>query len=228
MRQLAARTRETMGLPGLSVAVYCGDRLVLSEGFGFADLEAGTPATGQTVFRIASISKSLTSIALGILMERGKLDVDAPISKYIDASFLDATMAPNGVTARQLAGHLAGIRNYKGAEFKSALPYADVESSLAVFRRDALELAPLTKFLYTTHGWTLLSRVMEAAAGVPFVKLVQDEVIRPLGMRSTSAENQRTITPNRARYYERNRDSLALVNCPSVDLSAKLAGGEFE
>jgi CubicO group peptidase (beta-lactamase class C family) len=83
--------------------------VIWSEGFGMADLEQQVPATPLTRFRVGSVSKPLTSAALGLLVEEHKLDLDAPIQKYVP-SF---PQKPWPITTRQLAGHLAGIRHYK-------------------------------------------------------------------------------------------------------------------
>src|SRR5262249_55161977 len=98
------------GIPGFSVTVAVDGKIVYSEGFGYADLEERVPAWPTTKFRIGSVSKPLTAIALVKLVEQGKLDLDAPIHKYVP-SFPDKGAT---ITPRMLAGHLGGIRHYKG------------------------------------------------------------------------------------------------------------------
>jgi CubicO group peptidase (beta-lactamase class C family) len=98
-----------LNIPGLSVAIAVGNQVVYSNGFGMADLENSIPAKATTVYRTASIAKPMTAVAVMRLAEQGKLDLDAPIQKYCRA-FPEKNYP---VTARQLLGHLAGVRHYK-------------------------------------------------------------------------------------------------------------------
>ena len=96
-------------VPGVSIAVVENGQLEWAAGFGFADLENNVPASEQTLYRLASISKSLTATAAMQLWERGKLDLDAPVQKYCPA--FPQKSAP--ITTREVMGHLGGIRHYK-------------------------------------------------------------------------------------------------------------------
>jgi len=96
-------------IPGVQVAVALKGKLVWSEGFGYADAERKKPVTRETQFRIGSVSKPLTATAVALLYEQGKLDLDAPVQRYVP-SFPDKGYP---ITTRLLAGHLAGIRHYK-------------------------------------------------------------------------------------------------------------------
>src|SRR5467141_4880919 len=100
-------------IPGVQVAVAVNGKLVWSEGFGYADAERQRPVTRETQFRIGSVSKPLTATAVALLYEQGTLDLDAPVQRYVP-SFPDKGYP---ITTRQLAGHLAGIRHYRGDEF---------------------------------------------------------------------------------------------------------------
>ena len=106
-REIVA-TKLAPAVPGLSVAVGVDGAIVWSEGFGYADLAAKKPVTRDTRFRIGSISKSIAAAGLMLLVERGQLDLDAPVQKYVP----DFPVKKEGViTTRLLAGHLAGIRH---------------------------------------------------------------------------------------------------------------------
>jgi serine beta-lactamase-like protein LACTB len=99
-------------IPGLSVAVVENGKYEWAQGFGFADLENNVPASEHTLFRLGSISKSLTAVAALQLWERGKLDLDAPVQKYCPAF----PQKPWPISTRQVLGHLGGIRHYKAGE----------------------------------------------------------------------------------------------------------------
>jgi CubicO group peptidase (beta-lactamase class C family) len=209
-------------ITGMSVAVAIRGTIVWSEGFGLADIENGVPASPCTRFRIASVSKPLTAVAVMQLHERGTLDLDAPIQRYVP-SF---PQKPWPITARQLAGHLAGVRHYEGDENFSMRRYDDVTSGLAIFANDSLLFEPGTRFSYSSYGYNLLSAVVEGASGEAFPTYMKRHVFEPLGMRSTVPEFPDSILEHRARFYVRDRNG-ALLNAPYVDNSYKWAGGGF-
>ena len=221
-RAFIQRTIATEPIPGMSVAVAIDGKVVWAEGFGFADLENRVPMTAGSKARIASISKSLTSAAVGLLHEQGKLDLDAPVQRYVPTF----PVKPWPISTRQVAGHIAGIRHYRDGEFESMRPYRSVTEALDVFRNDSLMSQPGTRYLYSTYGWNLISAVVESAAGEPFVAYMQRAVFAPLGMRSTTPEYTDSIIPRRAHYYLRDSGG-PMRNAPYVDNSVKWAGGGF-
>ncbi|MDQ3696963.1 MAG: beta-lactamase family protein [Gemmatimonadota bacterium] len=209
-------------VPGLSVAVAVDGRVVWSEGFGLADVESGVPVTPSTRIRIGSVSKPLAAVAVALLVERERLDLDLPVQRYVP-SFPEKRYP---VTTRQLAGHLAGIRHYKGDEFMSMRAYPTVTDGLGMFRDDTLVFRPGTRFSYSSHGFNLLSAVVEGAAGEDFLPYMRTKIFAPLGMRMTIAEHADSLIEHRARYYVRAANGTVL-NAPYVDNSYKWAGGGF-
>lgn len=221
-RALIREIMEAQGVPGASVAVGVGADIVWSEGFGWADVEQQVPVTPLTRFRIGSVSKTLTASGLGLLLERGEMDLDLPIQEYLP----DYPVKRWPVTTRQLGGHIAGVRHYRGQEMLSAVRYPTVESGLAIFAEDSLLFEPGTDYSYSSYGWNLLSAVMEEASGTEFLPFMRDEVFEPLGLRHTVPDHTDSIIPHRTRFYERGPDR-AVVNAPYVDNSYKWAGGGF-
>ncbi len=209
--------------PGVSIAVARGGRLVWSEGIGCADLEQEVPVTPITRLRIGSVSKPLTSVLLGLLVEEGRLDLDAPVQTYVP----DFPRKAWPITTRQLAGHLAGVRHYKPGEFESREHYATVREGLAIFENDPLLFEPGTKFSYSSYGWNLISAVLEGAAHEKFLPMMQARVFAPAGMAHTSPDDPERIVPDRGRFYTRTGDTGAVVNAGYVDNSIKWAGGGF-
>ena len=209
-------------IPGLQVAVAVGGKLVWSEAFGYADVAREVPVTAETQFRIGSVSKPLTAAAVALLYEQGKLDLDAPVQRYVP-SFPDKGYP---ITTRQLAGHLAGIRHYRGDEFLLNRHFDTVLEGLAIFQGDSLLFPPGTKFSYSSYGWNLISAVVEGAAGQDFLTYVSRNVLRPLGLTHTAPDRVDSLIPNRTRFYERGADS-GFVPAPPVDNSYKWAGGGF-
>lgn len=212
-----------LAIPGASAAAAVDGRIVWAEGFGLADVENGVTVGSHTKMRIASISKALTAAAVGRLVEEGRLDLDAPVQRYVPAF----PEKPEGaVTTRLLAGHLAGVRHYRGDEFESAVPYEDVVDALEVFAADPLESAPGTSYSYSTYGWNLVSAVVQGASGRRFLSFVREEVLEPLGMEGTVGEHNDSLIAYRSRQYRRGPDGR-LVNAPAVDNSNKWAGGGY-
>ncbi len=210
------------GYPGIAIAVSVDGATVWSEGFGYADLEHRVPMSPSVKFRVGSISKSLTGAAVASLVEDGRLDLDATVQRYVP-SFPEKA---HPITTRQLGGHLGGIRHYRGNENFIRDPYATVLDGLSIFVDDPLLHEPGTAFSYTSHGFNLISAVVEGAAKQPFLDYMRDAVFRPLGMRDTVADFVTPIIPGRTRYYVRD-DEGRVVNAPFVNNSYKWAGGGF-
>jgi CubicO group peptidase (beta-lactamase class C family) len=215
-----AREWISRGTPGLALAVAVDGKIVYSEGFGFADLEERVPVWPTTKFRIGSISKPLTATALMQLVEAGKLDLDAPVQKYVP-SFPDKG---SPITVRMVAGHLAGIRHYHGDEMNIQRHYDNVLEGLKIFENDPLVSPPGTKFNYSSYGFNLLSAVIESASGEPFLPYMQEHVFTAMGLAHTAADQNSQIIEQRSRFYELAKDGHP-ENAPYVDNSYKWAGG---
>src|SRR5207244_1694463 len=133
--RLAEEVRKELGAPGLSVAVAIDDALVWSSGFGMADVENGVPARGDTVYRIASISKTFGAVAVLQLVDQGSVRLDDPIDKYVPAF-------PHRVTLRQIMTHTSGIRHYKPGESVSTVRYNSLADAITIFKDDPLMFQP--------------------------------------------------------------------------------------
>ncbi len=221
-RDMLRAVMDEESIPGLSVAVGRESQILWSEGLGYSDLTHQVNVTPLTRFRVGSVSKPITSAALGVLLERGALDLDAPVQTYVPT--FPEKMWP--VTTRQLAGHLGGIRHYLGEENFSAVNYPDVLSGLDIFDDDPLIHEPGTEYAYSSYGWNLISAVVEGAAGEPFLEFMQREVFDAMGMENTSADRNQPIIPHRTRFYTMGLGGQ-VVNAPYVDNSYKWAGGGF-
>jgi CubicO group peptidase (beta-lactamase class C family) len=206
-------------VPGMQAAVAIDGRLVWSSGFGKADLEQDVAVTTATKFRIGSVSKTVTAAAIGRLVDAGVLELDAPVSRYVPS------VRAEGLTVRHVAGHLSGIRNYRGAEFLNRTTYASVDDALAVFITDPLLSRPGEKFAYSSYNYTILSAVIEKVTRKPFLEAMDALVVAPLHLVSTLADVGAAIVPNRARWYEL-QDGRP-TNAPFVDNSNKWAAGGY-
>jgi len=210
------------GIPGFAIAVAVDGRIVWSEAFGYADLEAKRAATPATQFRIGSVSKPLTATAIAQLFETGKLDLDAPVQHYVP-TFPDKGVP---ITTRLVGGHLAGIRHYKGDEFTLNRRFATVTEALSIFKDDSLVFPPGTRFSYSSYGFNLLSAVVEGASREEFLAYMSRHVFKPLRMTATAPDKNDSLIPNRTRFYDRNIEGLYALSQP-VDNSYKWGGGGF-
>jgi serine beta-lactamase-like protein LACTB, mitochondrial len=208
-------------VPGLSVAIVVDRQLRWTGGFGVADVENAVPATAETMYRLASVSKTMTATAAMQLVERGRLDLDAPVRRYVP-SFPEK---PWPITTRQLLSHLGGIRHYTpGEEFDATRQYVGVLEGLDVFKDDPLVHEPGTIYLYSTYGFSLAGAVVEAASGMRFLDYLRENIFRPAGMESIRDDDARALIPHRAQGYVRIADG-ELRNSAPADTSYKIPGG---
>lgn len=185
-RQIVREALSGQNLPGVSVAVGVDGQLVWAEGFGWADLEERVAMAPDTRFRIGTASVVLTSAAVGLLLEQGRLTLDDPIQAHVPA------FAGKGstVTLRQVMAHVAGIRNDGGDEGPLLSRHCDRPiEGLEPFAERALLFEPGTEWRYSSYGWILVSAAVEAAAGEPFLRYLRKQVFEPLGMDETRGES---------------------------------------
>jgi serine beta-lactamase-like protein LACTB, mitochondrial len=219
--RLVASFASNHQVPGMSVAVIDRGRVILTRGYGLADVENQVPATADTVFRIASLSKSITATAAMKLVEGGKLDLDAPIQKYCP----DFPQKPWPITTRELLSHQSGIRDYKNAEEGiNRRHYTSIKEALSQFANDPLEFEPGTKMEYSGYGYIALGCVMEGASGVRYDGDMRQAVFEPAQMAATRLDDVFAIIPHRARGYKLLR-SGEWQNAIFVDVSNKPPGG---
>jgi serine beta-lactamase-like protein LACTB len=213
-------------VPGLSAAVVQNGEYLWSAGFGMADLENFVSATGETLYRLGSVSKPLTAVGAMELWQNGKLDLDAPVQKYCRA--FPQKEAP--ITTREVLGHLAGIRHYKSdaeddPEVYNVRHFDDpIAAGLKFFADDPLVAKPGTHFNYSTHGYTLVGCVMEGASGEKYVGYMQAHVFAAAGMAETQADDRYAIIAHRTRFYQKDKAGK-LVNADFLDSSYKIPGG---
>jgi CubicO group peptidase (beta-lactamase class C family) len=209
-------------IPGLAICISRDGQIVFSRGFGYADLEHRVPVyPDSTRFRIGSISKSLTAYGLGILMEKGMIDMDAPVQTYVP--YFPEKEYP--ISTRQIAGHTAGIRHYREEEWLSATRYNTVREGLEIFMHDSLLFEPGTDYYYSSYGFNLVSAVIEGASGQDFLSFMHANAFGPLSMSSTVEDLTDSIILHRAEPYSMSKGNF--INAAYVDNSYKWAGGGF-
>ena len=207
-------------VPGLSVAVIDRGHVILTQGYGLADVENNVAATADTVYRIASLSKSITATAAMKLVEAGKLDLDAPIQAYCP----DFPKKPWPITTRELLSHQSGIRDYRNEEETvNTKHYSSIKEALTQFANDPLEFEPGTKMKYTSYGYIVLGCVIEGASETIYDRCMHQAIFEPAQMPTTRFDDVFAIIPHRARGY-RIVAGGELQNALFVDVSNKPPG----
>lgn len=210
-------------LPGISVAVGASGNIVWAEGFGWADLATRVPVSPEVRFRIGHASIALTSAAVGLLREQGRLHLEDEIQEYVPAF----PRKPWPVTVRQLMGHVAGIRHYRDTEWgdKPSARCERASEGVRSFANDPLLFEPETQYRYSTYGWVLVSAAVEAAAREPFFQFMRTRIFEPLGMSDTTADRANEPMEDRATsYYQGN---LGRELTTTVDYSCFAGAGAF-
>jgi CubicO group peptidase (beta-lactamase class C family) len=138
-----------------------------------------------------------------------------------------ASLPPHlrGISLRQLAGHLAGIRHYRGNEFLSAASCATLSEGLAVFASETLIAAPGSRYAYSSYGYNLIGAVLESAARQPFPEIVRRQLLEPLQIRATVPDSKAERDPQRAQTY--SITDSGPVAAPGDDLSCRWPSGGY-
>lgn len=216
---------------GLAAAVLVDGELAYAEAFGWADREADRRAAVETRFGVASITKAFTGLTLLKLAERGRVDLDAEIQRYVP----EFPRHPDGaVTVRHLAAQLGGIRHWgpERDERLFARHLEDVEEILPLFVDDPFRQAPGVGYSYSSYAYNLLAIAMQRATGERFQDLVRSMVIEPLGLESVAFDEPGfggDLRAARYSYYDLT-DYGELdepVRVPDRDYSHNMAGGNM-
>ncbi len=188
------------GMNGMQVQVSIGNKIRWGASLGYADIENKIVVTDSTRFRINSISKSMTSLALIRLMAAKQLDLDAPVQKYLPG--FPEKKYP--ITIRQLAGHLAGFRDYKEddpADYIRTEHFATATAALRVFQDDTLLFEPGTRFYYSPFGFNLIGSVIENISGTHYLDYMRKNIWVPMQLFNTCGDEINGRIPGRSKFY---------------------------
>jgi CubicO group peptidase (beta-lactamase class C family) len=182
-----------------SVLVAKGDQVLLSKGYGSANLEWGIPNSPSTKSRLGSLTKQFTAASILLLEERGKLSTGDPVRKYLP----DAPAAWDKVTLFNLLTHTSGIPSFTGfKDYAETEPFATTSANLvARFRDKPLEFEPGTKWNYSNSGYALLGYLIEKISGESYADFVTENLFTPLGMADSGYDSNTAVVPRRASGY---------------------------
>jgi D-alanyl-D-alanine carboxypeptidase len=172
---------DAKNIPGAGVAVVRRGKVVLTKGYGTADIESGTLANGKTGFQIASVTKQFTAAGIMLLVEEGKLKLDDTLGKFVS----DVPAKWNTVTIRQLLNQISGIPNYTmGGKLLSDKVYTKAEI-IGLVKDVPMTFEPGTQWEYSNTNYYLLGMVIEKVSGRAYPDFMRDRIFKPLGMEST-------------------------------------------
>ena len=198
-------------------------KILFAAGYGQANRELGVPNAAQTKFRLGSITKQFTAAAILILHERGQLNVQDSICKYIDA----CPPAWSEVTIHHLLSHTGGIPSFTSMPdymIKMNIPET-TQSMVARFKDKPLDFKPGEKWNYSNSGYFLLGVIIEKVSHDSYEAFLQKNIFTPLRLSNTGYDHFATILPNRATGYSRNTDGP--VNSAFIDMSQPYAAGSL-
>jgi CubicO group peptidase (beta-lactamase class C family) len=201
-----------------AILVARDGQVIISQGYGMADAERGTPNTPRTRFRLASLTKQFTAAAIMILQARGKLSVQNQICAYL----ADCPDGWRGITIQHLLTHTSGIPNYTdfaGYEASQMQP-ATPEQLIARFRDEPLMFAPGTSYSYENSDYVLLGRIIEQVSGQPYADFLRDAIFAPLHMSASGVDSGLGDTPDHAVGY-----SGFAGKAPPLDASTLFSAG---
>jgi D-alanyl-D-alanine carboxypeptidase len=217
--------------PGAAVLVVQDGKTVLRKGYGMANLELGVPVDSDNVFRICSITKQFTAVAILQLVEAGKVRLDDDIHLYVP----DYPTGDTKVTLAQLLQHTAGIPSIGSQSEWAEIWRKDmsVTELLALTKNKPLEFAPGTNFKYSNTGYVLLGAVIEKASGQSYADYIQAHIFAPAGMTSSYYDTASRVIPHRTAGYMRDDKNTAAsglqpggwTNAPFISMTQPYSAG---
>ncbi|HEX8170274.1 MAG TPA: serine hydrolase domain-containing protein [Thermoanaerobaculia bacterium] len=220
----ARRLLATNVTPGFAIAVVEGDRVTYSGAFGLRDVEAQAPVTPDTLFYIASSTKSFTAMAARLLAADGKLDLDAPLSKSIPSLKLTPPLDPARISVRDLLAHRSGISN-GAVNFRTAYPGNMTREAMLASLANASSAGSI-EFNYSNTNYLLAALAVEQAAGAPWNEVVAKRVFAPLQMQSSFAAMPPPSLPVAYGYVDRGDGRFRRL-APKQERTMHAAGGIF-
>jgi len=210
--------------PGGTALVSRKGQIIYKKAFGMANIELNIPMQTENIFRIGSISKQFTAVAILQLMEQGKLGLQDEITKFIP----DYPTHGHKITIEHLLTHTSGIKSYTGMKDFDAISRLDKkpEELITFFKNQPMEFAPGTKWNYNNSGYFLLGYIIEKVSGKTYPEYVEENIFKPLGMSNSYYGSDSRIIKNRAAAYSKNENEF--VNAEPLSMTLPYAAGSLQ
>jgi CubicO group peptidase (beta-lactamase class C family)/D-alanyl-D-alanine dipeptidase len=213
------------GLPAVSLALVEDQQTVWARGFGEADPQDRRPATAATVYRVGSVSKLFTDLAIMRLVEQGRLDLDAPVTRYLP-DFRPRDPFARPLTLRMLAAHRSGLAREPPVGNYFVADEPTLAETMRSLNRTELVYAPGTKSKYSNAGVAVLGYVLERTQGRPFADHLRHELLEPMGLRRTSFAPRDDLVRDLARAVMWTYDGRVFA-APTFELGMAPAGSMY-
>ena len=206
-----------------SVLVAQGDKVLIDQGYGSANLEWDVPNAPDTRFRLGSLTKQFTAASILLLEQRGKLSTSDLVRKYVP----EAPPSWDRMTLYEVLTHTAGIPDftsfpdYRTTEWRPTTP----AELVARFMHRPLEFEPGTQYRYSNSGYVLLGYILERVAGVPYAEFLQQNLFTPLSLTDTGVDRNQMVMPRRAQGYDAHPQGPTIARY--VDMSVPFSAGEL-
>lgn len=187
---------QRLHIPALQVAVVRGGKIVKDKTYGIANLENNIPATDKTIFSVNSITKAFTGVAVMQLAEEGKLEITAPLSRYLDS----LPEKWRGITLQQVLTHISGLPDMLDAE-EQVIGHNDENEAMRKVKALPMEFSVGEKFQYNQTGYVLLGQIITKLSGMHFTKFIEERQFKVAGMTLTRFGDSYDVIPNYAGAY---------------------------
>ena len=219
---------EYRNIPGLAVGIVYDRQLVYAKGFGYTDLEKKTPVTPESLFRIASNSKTFTATAVMQLRDAGKLRLDDPVDKYLKG-FSIGNPYPGAppITIFNLLTHTSGLPREAAFPYWTDRKFPTMQQILEALPAQEMIYPPGQQIKYSNLGMALLGQIVAVASGMPYEKYVKENIFEPLGMRSTTVflsekDKKRLVTPYSHRLPDGSRRVMPFTDAKGLAPAANI------
>lgn len=210
---------------GVSVGIISTDNRIWTNAKGYSDRDLNTPFTATTISRIASISKPITATAIMQLVEKGTLDIDTEVSKYLE--IFDQEELKN-ITVRQILQHTSGFSGYTNkSEAANTKQYDSFEDALKIVINKSLLFKPGTGFNYSSYGYNVAGLLIEKTTDMSFETYLQKHIFEPAGMKNTSLEKFGQDLSGKSKVYHQKKPGK-IKEITNSNISDRLAGGGIQ
>jgi len=222
--QIASRFYDA-ARPGAAIIVLKDGKPLLRKGYGMADLELGVPIAPDMVFRIGSVTKQFTAVAILQLVQQGKIALDDDITKFLP----DYPTAGRKITVQHLLTHTSGIKSFTSMPSYAAGMRQDisVKEMIDRFKGEPLEFNPGERWNYSNSGYFLLGAIIERASGMTYEQYLEKNVFQALGMKRTYYGSESRLIPRRVRGYEALDDGSGFRNSEYLSMTQPYAAGSL-
>jgi CubicO group peptidase (beta-lactamase class C family) len=210
--------------PGAAALVAQNGQIIYKKAFGLADLELKVAMQPDMIFRIGSITKQFTAVAILQLAEKGLLSLNDDITRYLP----DFPVHGHKITIEHLLTHTSGIKSYTSLRTWDPMTRRrDLTPTelINLFRDEPMDFPPGTRFLYNNSGYILLGYIIEKVSGVSYSRYISDNIFKPAGMTSSGYDNASAIIPMRARGYQQGL--VSVVNADFLSMTQPYAAGSL-